>query len=77
MDAPRASPAAPLAFAYASASSLSCLSLCSHGPSAEQPAFQLGTGAPKTGQGFTTRARWELILKTSLPLKIINLSPRI
>ena len=79
MDAPRASSAAPLAFAYASASSLSFLSLCSFScPSAERPASQLGTGAPKTGQGFTTRARWELILKTSLKsLKIINLSLRI
>jgi len=79
MDAPRASSAAPLAFAYASASSLSCLSLCSFScPSAERPATQLGTGAPKTGQGFTNRARWELILKTSLKtLKIINLSLRI
>ena len=41
-------------------------SAASHGPSAEQPASQLGTGAPKTGQGFTTRARWELTLKSIL-----------
>jgi hypothetical protein len=67
MDAPRLFTAAPLAFAYASASSLSCLpSAASHGPSTERPASQLGTGASKMGQGFKTRARWELIFKSTL-----------
>jgi hypothetical protein len=41
--------AAPLAFAYASAAS--------HGPSAERPASQLGTGAPRTESGVHNQGK--------------------
>ena len=63
--------------ASASASSLSCLSLCrSHGLPAEQPASQLGNEAPRTGPGApgihtgTLGAHFKYTLKTT---KIFNL----
>jgi len=70
--------AAPLVFAYASASSLSCLSLCSFTWPLCWAALQQGNGASRTGPGVSNRHTGRPFLEVpSKPLKIIDFWLRI